>query len=80
MACLFKLKVKTMLIRFFDVRGIVHMEFLPRGRTVNRDFYKDVLRRICDAVKKKGLNCGPKVLNDNGSSHFALSIQEFMAR
>ena len=30
--------VKTMLIVFFDVRGIVHREFVPPGQTVNREF------------------------------------------
>ena len=27
--------VKTLLIVFFDVRGIVHQEFVPPGQTVN---------------------------------------------
>jgi len=29
--------VKTMLICFFDIQGIVHREFVPRGQTVNQD-------------------------------------------
>jgi len=35
--------VKTMIIVFFDSRGIVHKEFVPSGQTVNHAFYKDVL-------------------------------------
>ena len=31
-----KSKVKVMLIAFFDVRGIVHKEFLPQGQTINQ--------------------------------------------
>ena len=31
-----KLKVKAMLITFFDVRDIVHSEFLPQGQTTKR--------------------------------------------
>jgi hypothetical protein len=37
--------VKTMMIVFFDSRGIVHKEFVPPGQTVNQAFYKDVLER-----------------------------------
>jgi len=36
--------VKTMLIVFFYVRGIVHQEFVPPGQTVNQEFYLEVLR------------------------------------
>jgi len=36
-------RVKTMIIVFFDSRGIVHKEFVPSGQTVNLAFYKDVL-------------------------------------
>ena len=38
--------VKTMLIVFFDVRGIVHREFVPPGQTVNQQFYLEVLRGL----------------------------------
>ncbi|KAJ4438725.1 hypothetical protein ANN_14672 [Periplaneta americana] len=34
--------VKTMLICFFDVNGIVHKEFILPGQTVNQHFYLDV--------------------------------------
>jgi len=30
-----KSRVKTMLLTFFDIRGIVHYEFVPTGQTVN---------------------------------------------
>ena len=42
--------VKTMLIVFFDVRGIVHWEFVPPGQTVNQEFYLEVLRRLRENV------------------------------
>ena len=34
-ARVFKSKSKVMLIAFFDVHGIVHTEFLPKGQTIN---------------------------------------------
>jgi len=36
--------VKSMLITFFDVKGIVHKEFVSKGQNVNSGFYCDVLR------------------------------------
>jgi len=45
-----KSNVKTMLITFFDIVGLVHHEYVPRSQTVNKEFYKTVLQRFCDAV------------------------------
>jgi hypothetical protein len=39
-------KVKSMLIIFFDIKGIVHKEFALAGQTVNSGHYCDVLRRL----------------------------------
>ena len=36
-------RVKTMIIVFFNSRGLVHKEFVPPGQTVNHAFYKHVL-------------------------------------
>ena len=47
-----KSNVKTMLIAFFDIDGLVHHEYVPRGQTVNKEFYKTVLQRLCDAVRR----------------------------
>lgn len=41
-----KSRIKTMLIVFFDARGIVHFEFVPQGQTVNSAFYLEVLKRL----------------------------------
>ena len=35
--------IKSMLICFFDQKGIVHKEFVPPGQTVNAAFYVEVL-------------------------------------
>jgi len=32
-----------MLLAFFDIRGIVHYEFVPTGQTVNQVYYLEVL-------------------------------------
>ena len=48
-----KSKIKVMLIALFDVRGIVHTEFMPQGHTINQHIYRDVLRRLMQSVCKK---------------------------
>jgi hypothetical protein len=40
-------KVKTMFIIFFDIKGIVHKEFVLAGQTVNYAFSCDILQRLC---------------------------------
>ncbi len=44
---------KTMLTTFFDVKGVVHTEFLPPRETVDADLYCDTLRRLKEAVRCK---------------------------
>jgi hypothetical protein len=49
---------------FFDVKGIVHREFVPSKITVNSDFYCDVLRRLREnvrATKKTGTLAQPQL-------------------
>jgi len=45
-------RVKSMIIVFFDSRGIVHKEFVPPGQTGNHAFYKDVLGRLRKWVQR----------------------------
>ena len=48
-----KSNVKTMLICFFDIEGLINFEFVPQGQTVNQQFYLEVLKRLHDAVRRK---------------------------
>jgi hypothetical protein len=41
-----KNKVKSMLIIFFDIKGIIHKEFVLAGQTVNSAYYCDILWRL----------------------------------
>jgi hypothetical protein len=41
-----------MLELFFDLSGIVHMEFIP-GATVNKHLYKEILRCLRSSVRHK---------------------------
>ena len=48
-----KSKIKLMLIAFSDVRGMVHFELLPQGRTINQHSYKKILQRLFRSVREK---------------------------
>ncbi|UYV70868.1 hypothetical protein LAZ67_8000923 [Cordylochernes scorpioides] len=41
--------VKVLLTVFFDCRSVVHHEFLPQGRTVNKEYYLQVMRNLREA-------------------------------
>jgi hypothetical protein len=50
-----------MLITFFNNKGTVHFELIPQGQTVNQAYYMEILKVLCEAVSKKGLNFGPMI-------------------
>jgi len=60
-----KSRVKTMLLTFFDIRGIVRYEFVPTGQTVNQVYYLKVLERLREKVTRKR----PKILPTTHGSY-----------
>ena len=48
-----KYKIKLILIAFFDVRGMVHYEFLLQGQNVNQHVYKEILQHLLCLVREK---------------------------
>ena len=75
-------RVKTMIIVFFDSRGIVHKEFVPPGQTVNHAFYKDVLEQLRKRVQRvrRDIEEDWVLQHDNAPAHTTLSIREFLAK
>lgn len=75
---------KVMLISFFDYNGMVHHEYLPRGETVNGMFYKGVMQRLRDAIRRKrrqlwqdGNWC---LQHDNAPAHRSLVVVDYFAK
>ena len=58
--------VKDLLTVFFDYNGVVHREFLPEGRTANKEYYLVVMRRLREATRKNARIYGKTIL---GGSH-----------
>jgi len=75
-------RVKTMIIVFFDSRGIVHKEFVPPGQTVNHAFYKYVLERLRKWVQQVQTDIADNWVlhHNNAPAHTALSIREILAK
>ena len=79
-----KSHIKTMLIAFFDIDGLIHHEFVPTGQKVNKEFYKTVLQHLRDAVRR---HCPEKwrssnwiLHHDNTPAHRAVTTNEFLAK
>ena len=76
--------IKSMLIIFFDCEGVVHYEFAPRGQTINTEYYVEVLKKLCDAVRRKrprfwsSGNWLPH--HDNAPAHLSNLVQQFLAK
>jgi histone-lysine N-methyltransferase SETMAR len=74
---------KAMLNVFFDIRGIVHREFVPQGQTVNTKFYCEVLRRLRENIRRKRPDLWHAknwiLHDDNATCHRALLVREFLA-
>ncbi|UYV75692.1 hypothetical protein LAZ67_13001035 [Cordylochernes scorpioides] len=77
-----KSRIKTMIIVFFDIRGIVHCEFVPQGQTVNSAFYLEVLRRLKRRIARvrTDIKNTVKLHHDNATSHTAFIITNFLSR
>ncbi|XP_011860288.1 PREDICTED: putative uncharacterized protein FLJ37770 [Vollenhovia emeryi] len=50
--------VKVLLTVFFDCRDVVHHEFLPQGRTVNKEYYLQLIRNLREAIRQKRPDLG----------------------
>jgi len=76
-----KSRIKAMFIVFFDKKGVIHKEFVPEGQTVNGLYYREVLKRLRDRIRRcrPDLKDGWILHHDNAPSHTALIVAEFLA-
>ena len=48
-----KSKFKAMMIVFFDIRGVIYIDWVPEGQTVNQVYYKNVLTTLRERVRRR---------------------------
>jgi len=79
-----KSNLKSMIITFFDIKGIVHKEFVPTGQTVNSGFYCEVLQRLCEKVRRHCSQLWREqtwlLHHDNAPSHTSVLTHQFLAK
>ena len=77
-----KSRIKSMLIVFFDSKGIVHKEFLPSGQTINVAFYVEVLQRLRNRVARVRPEIADEWIlhHDNAPNHASIVVKEFLAK
>ncbi|UYV61861.1 hypothetical protein LAZ67_1006871 [Cordylochernes scorpioides] len=76
--------VKVLLTVFVDCRGVVHHEFLPQGRTVNKEYYLQGMRNLREAIRQKCLDLWENknwlLHHDNAPAHTSLLVRDFLAK
>jgi hypothetical protein len=76
--------IKSSLIFFDDIRGMVYKEFLPPGQTANGKFYCEVLRQLEENVRHKWPEMwknGDWLLHhDNVPAHTSLFVRVFLTK
>ncbi len=76
--------VKTMLILFFDSKGVLHHKYVPEGQTVNTTFYIQVLKSFCKHIPRLRPEMWRDwkffLLHDNARLHTAATVQQFLAK
>ncbi|KAJ4442525.1 hypothetical protein ANN_04112 [Periplaneta americana] len=67
-----------------DYEGSHPPEFIPEGRTVTKELYVEILRRLRDAVRRKRPEKWVEnnwfLMHDNAPAHRAIIVKNFLAR
>ncbi|UYV64174.1 hypothetical protein LAZ67_2006932 [Cordylochernes scorpioides] len=67
-----------------DEAGVVHHEFLPQGRTVNKEYYLQVMRNLREAIRQKlpdlWKNKNWLLHHNNAPAHTSLVVRDLLAK
>jgi len=77
-------KFKATMIVFFDIRRIVHVDWVPEGQTVNKVYYKEVLTNLREWLRRRRPEMWKNVSwvlhQDNAPAHNTLSVKRFLTK
>ncbi|KAJ8951326.1 hypothetical protein NQ318_008230, partial [Aromia moschata] len=66
------------------VRGIVFVNWIPEGQTINQHYYIEVLTALRERVRRRRPDLWKtkpwKIRQDNATAHSALSVKAFFAK
>jgi histone-lysine N-methyltransferase SETMAR len=69
---------------FLDSSGILHVEFIPEGATVNKHRYKETLRHLRKSIRRKRPELWRMknwlLLHDKGPAYRSVLVQEDLAK
>ena len=77
-----KIRWKVLASIFWDQDGIILLDYLPKGQTINAEYYSSLLVKFKKILKEKRcgkFNKGVLFLHDNVAAHRALATQKKLA-
>ena len=79
-----KSKFKAMMIVFYDIQGIIYINWVPEGQRVNQVYYKEVLKTLHKRVRwwrPEMWKNGSQILHQNSApAHNALPVKTFLVK
>ena len=79
-----KKKFKAMMIVFFDIWGVIYIDWVPEGQTVNQVYYKNVLTTLRERVRRRRpdmwKNASWILHHDSAPAHNVLSVKRYLAK
>ena len=79
-----KSKFKAMMIVFFDIRGLIYINWVPEVQSVNQVYYKNVLTNLRERVRRRRPDMWKNVSwilhHDNAPAHNALYVKRYLAK
>jgi histone-lysine N-methyltransferase SETMAR len=73
---------KKMVLVFFDAKGVIYTNYVPKGETVNAEYIKKALARFLKVFKSKRPIMASQdwfLHWDNAPVHTAATVQEYLA-
>jgi len=73
---------KVLVLIFWDQNGILLIDYLSEGQTINAEYYSSLLVQLKDILKEKlcgKVTKGVLFLHDNAPAHRALATQKKLA-